>query len=583
MSKSVDPRRTRRPGPDPRLIVFVIIFGLVVVVSWTVAAAMTVAALVRGEQTSSQVTFNPVGMTLNLLSGRAKLDGLSGAISLALLVAIAMAAVMIWIVLARRQAKTVVDRQAKRYLSSNRDIASMSKKAAAEFAKRNFSSPAVAESPGLRIGHIPQKKSAGLYSTWEDLFLIIFGPRMGKTTTQVIPAIVDAPGPTLTTSNKRDIVDDTIGVTGARGQVYVFDPQNIAVGIDQTNWFFDPLDYVRRDPQVMDSAAMALADIFLCASRPGDGSGGDVYFSEAGRDLLGRMFLAAALNQSPIGDVFTWVNDDSRRDPLVILKRFPEWSQQAEALKGTYGITEKTRSGIFSQAQQMASALGRRAALQWVTPRAGAQRFSAYDFVRSAHDTLYLLSKEGADNAAALTTSLVAMVMVEAEKYGEECGGRLPVPLIAALDEAANVVRWPELPRLYSHYGSRSIILMTILQSYAQGVGVWGEHGMEALWSASSVLMYGGGVRDDRMLQKLEALVGEASEVTTSTSSSRDGRSTSTSHQDRKILTVSELASMPAGRAVVFAAKRRPLIAELEPWRTRSWPRETREQLGAKK
>lgn len=51
--------------------------------------------------------------------------------------------------------------------------------------------------------------------------------------------------------------------------------------------------------------------------------------------------------------------------------------------------------------------------------------------------------KKGAENAVALTTVLTATVITAAEAYGEECGNRLPVPLIAALDEAANVVRWP--------------------------------------------------------------------------------------------------------------------------------------------
>ena len=122
---------------------------------------------------------------------------------------------------------------------------------------------------------------------------------------------------------------------------------------------------------------------------------------------------------------------------------------------------------------------------------------------------------------------------------------------------------------------------MTILQSYAQGVSVWGEEGMEALWSASAILMYGGGVRDERMLQKLEALIGDAEEQTRSVSRSADGRSVSQSVREKKILTVAELASLEAGRAVVFASKRRPIIAQLEPWWERSWPREIKERLGA--
>ncbi|WP_225224449.1 TraM recognition domain-containing protein [Cellulomonas sp. JH27-2] len=59
-------------------------------------------------------------------------------------------------------------------------------------------------------------------------------------------------------------------------------------------------------------------------------------------------------------------------------------------------------------------------------------------------------------------------------------GGRLDVPLLGVLDEAANVCRWSQLPNLYSHFGSRGIVLMTILQSWSQGVQVWRREGMGA-------------------------------------------------------------------------------------------------------
>lgn len=471
---------------------------------------------------------------------------------------------------------------AAKHLASKQEIASFSRHEAEATARSWLPHPALAKShPGLRFGCVPHT-STGLYSTWEDLYLVIFGPRMGKTTSQVIPAIVDAPGHVVTTSNKRDIVDDTVGVTAARGSVWVFDPQRIAVGVEQEPWFFDPLDMVRRAPETMDASALRLADIFKTAARGVD-DGADAYFSEGGKELLSRFFLAAALDHRPIGDVFVWVNDDADRTPVSILNRHPEWSQQARALEAAYAITEKTRSGLFSQAAQMATPLGRRAALTWVTPAPGARRFDADEFVRTpGQDTMYILSKEGADNAAALTTALTAAIMTAAETYGEQSGGRLPIPLIAALDEAANVVRWPELPHLYSHYGSRGIILMTILQSYAQGAEIWGEAGMELMWSATAILLYGGGVRDDKMLQKLEALVGEAEVFETSTSRTGESpRSVSRQRRERKILTVADLASLEQGRALVLASKRRPMIAQMEPWWTRRWPARITQALGA--
>src|SRR5699024_12168901 len=132
--------------------------------------------------------------------------------------------------------------------SNNEYVRSLSRDNAAKAAARMFDNDQLAsDHPGLRIGHMPGRKKAGLYSTWEDLYLVIFGPRMGKTTSQVIPAIVDAPGSVVTTSNKRDIMDDTIGITSTSGTVRVFDPQNIAAGFEQEPLFIDHLDYASRD------------------------------------------------------------------------------------------------------------------------------------------------------------------------------------------------------------------------------------------------------------------------------------------------------------------------------------------------
>ena len=48
-------------------------------------------------------------------------------------------------------------------------------------------------------------------------------------------------------------------------------------------------------------------------------------------------------------------------------------------------------------------------------------------------------------------------------------GGRLALPLLAVLDEVANVCRWRELPDLYSHYGSRGIVVLSICSPGRRG------------------------------------------------------------------------------------------------------------------
>lgn len=138
----------------------------------------------------------------------------------------------------------------------------------------------------------------------------------------------------------------------------------------------------------------------------------------------------------------------------------------------------------------MANCLTNRQVSRWVTPQGWAEhrrQFVPADFVRHG-GTLYSLSKEGRGNAGPLMTALTVAIVRAAETLASTSpAGRLTVPLLGVLDEAANVCRWRELPNLYSHYGSRGIILMTILQSWSQGVDVWGESGMRRLWSASNI------------------------------------------------------------------------------------------------
>jgi len=129
----------------------------------------------------------------------------------------------------------------------------------------------------------------------------------------------------------------------------------------------------------------------------------------------------------------------------------------------------------------------------------------------------------------------------------------LPVPLVAILDEALNICRFPNLDSCYSHFGSRGIIIETILQNWAQGQEVWGDKGMEKLWSSANVKIYGGGVDDDRFLRRLSDLVGAHTHLTSSESLSgrrggtRNNVSVNVSNRERTILTIGELRELPQG------------------------------------
>jgi type IV secretory pathway TraG/TraD family ATPase VirD4 len=143
------------------------------------------------------------------------------------------------------------------------------------------------------------------------------------------------------------------------------------------------------------------------------------------------------------------------------------------------------------------------------------------------------------------------------------------VPFVAVLDEAANICRIRDLDSLYSHYGSRGICLVTILQNWAQGTVAWGPAGMEKLWSAANVRLYAGGVDDAAFLRRLSDLIGEHRRTQVTRTRTRDSGTTRTRSLVRETtLTTSDLRELPPGRAVAFVSGTPAFLLATRPWWT---------------
>jgi type IV secretory pathway TraG/TraD family ATPase VirD4 len=474
----------------------------------------------------------------------------------ALLVALTIAGLLAF---RRIRRGTRVDRVGK-FMGSGKDVESLTKRNAGQTASRLK----VDGKPGVPIGRSLSGNQT-LYGSWEDMHVDIWGPRTGKTTSRAIPAILDAPGAVLVTSNKRDVVDASRDVRARTAPVWVFDPQNIAG--EEPNWWWNPLTYVTDEVK-----AARLAEHFAAGSRD-PGARTDAFFDPAGQDLLAGLLLAAALEGRPITDVYSWVTRPTDETAVDILREngFP---LTADQVAGVVTAPERQRGGIYGTAQQMASCLTNRSVARWITPTSAEDdrpEFAPADFVRSG-GTLYSLSKEGRGTAGPLVTALTVAVIEAAEELAVESpNGRLRVPMVGVLDEAANVCRWKDLPDLYSHYGSRGIVLMTILQSWSQGADVWGESGMKKLWSASNIKVYGGGVSEAQFLEDLSRLVGDYDRVSRSKSYNLEGQLHRTVNKQlsrERILDVADLASMPKGRALVLSSGNRPTLIKTQPWMT---------------
>ncbi|QSB07182.1 type IV secretory system conjugative DNA transfer family protein [Natronoglycomyces albus] len=398
-----------------------------------------------------------------------------------------------------------------------------------------------------------------LFQSWEDMAVDIWGPRKGKTTARAIPAAVAAPGPLLVTSRKGDIVDATRGPREEKGRVWVFDPMAM---LDQEQAFWwNPLAPISS---VTDARRLAAAFTFS-----GDGTR-DEYFASKSDDLVANFILAAAVGGKTLVDVFAWTTRPRDDEPAQLLES-AGYIDPARAVRGAIGLPDKTRGGVYGGAEKAMAILTETATSAWITPTSGVPQFDPEAFVSST-DTLYLLSEDGPGAPAPLVAAFVDSIYRAGEVAARRSPGRrLNPPLLSVLDEAANICKIKNLPNLYSFYGSAGMPIITILQSFVQGVGVWGREGMQALWSAANIRVLGGGVSDAEFLENQSKLIGEFDEATHSHSSSTGSSSRSTSMRRRRILEPSDLTALPDGRVVVLPSGARPVLARTRAWWDSPW------------
>lgn len=529
--------------------------GLVLVTLWAVAAVW-LGARAWGWATGGSLPGHPVALLIAVARGEAGGAGLWTAVAAcgAGLVAVPAALAR----LARRALRGAAPHRARgdraaRLTGRAGDTRALSPEAAAAKAARLGVG---ADWTSLPIGRAIISGRRWLVSGMEDVCLLIAGPRIGKTTCWVVPRVQRARGAVVVTSNKRDIVDITRAQRSGYGEVHVFDPQGLAA--EPQAFWWDPLETV-----VDATSAEQLTRVLVDATRDATAQRNE-FFDSASQSLLAALLLAAAKGGKPLTAIHKWINAPDDDEPLEMLRAAGE-TTMATTLAGMVNLVHETRSGVYGGAGVMVRFITDERAMAWITPHPFLPQFHPADFVRG-HGTLYCLSaKEQLSTVPIVTALTVAVVRAALDHAKAQPGGRLAIPMLIELDEAANVCRWADLPDMYSHFGSRGILVDTVVQSWSQMVTAWGEQGARTLWSASNVAVYGGGSRDVGFLRDLSQIIGTEWRDSVQVSRSRgQGRSRSVSResQSRPIASEQELAALPAGRAWVLASGCTPVLAQ---------------------
>lgn len=183
-------------------------------------------------------------------------------------------------------------RQALRWLATPRDVALLTPRGvdvAARRLRKDLPERPLYEDFGVVLGRL-EPRGPTLRAGHEQTVLAIMASGSGsdKTTSVVVPAVLDAPGAVLCTSNKADAWACTATLRAEVGAVFTFDPQGVAQA-QQTFWW-DPLAALTTVDSAERLAATFVADVE---------DGRDVW-GPAAQELLAALFMTAAVSGGTI-------------------------------------------------------------------------------------------------------------------------------------------------------------------------------------------------------------------------------------------------------------------------------------------
>jgi len=412
------------------------------------------------------------------------------------------------------------------------------------------------------VWHLARYGRHEVFAQHEDAVLVIGPSGSGKSHYFAKRAVLEAIGPTLTTSTKGDVVRASLSACLARGQVTIYDLGDVLSASDTRGaepFRWDPVPAC-VDPEVALQRGAAWA-----AAQPMKHVGNADWFSQRAAELLARLLHAAALDGRTIMDVARWAQNISDREPGHILERsgpagWSDWvrSLQANSADQTMGSLQMTLTGILG-------ALASPKVAQTLTPRRG-EGFDPRAFL-DAPNSLHLVADQrlGSIVAPVFTMIVDEILTVAGNRSQVQDRGFLWPPLRCVLDELPNLAPIPRFDGHMSDSGSRGIQLIPIVQSRAQMRDRFGTDSANAIWGTAAMRLLLPGVREADLLQEVSQLAGRHEVARSTTTVSGQGRSRSHSMQWEDRLRPEQISEIPLGTAWMLYRELPPVRVTLLP------------------
>ncbi|MER6811115.1 TraM recognition domain-containing protein [Spirillospora sp. NPDC000708] len=385
-----------------------------------------------------------------------------------------------------------------------------------------------------------------LYASADESVVVVAAPRQGKDVHFVTPFTIDAPGPCIVTSTRRETFVNTAMVRAQYGRVYVFDPYDWTGWPHRVRW-----NYLEgcEDANVVGIRSGAL--VWACGFRM-EKEGGRVV---GGVTTIVRCLLhAGAVGGLTIREVVRWAYEANADEAVDILR---EAESEGRGAPGYAAALEFNRRDerLWSGVMQVMSCFSIPRVLDDLSPPPG-ERFDFNEFLKG-RNTMYFITKQHNEHGsiAPVVADMVEEFFALARRAARiQSTGRLDPPLTFELNQVTDICPLPELPTYVGDSGGYGIGVHTYLTSMADARAEWGPRAAE-LWDNSTFRVIAGGGGSAADLAELSELVG--------------------GHGGRPALHPEEIRTLSFGRAALVAGTARPVEMWLTPW----WKRTDRDDI----
>ncbi|WP_217922732.1 type IV secretory system conjugative DNA transfer family protein [Miltoncostaea oceani] len=407
--------------------------------------------------------------------------------------------------------------------------------------------------PGrLTLGRLGRR----LVATEPRASTIVIGPsQSGKTAGLAIPAILEAAGPVLAVSVKRDLLDRTLAARGSRGEVWIYDPTGAAHLDDERVVGWDP---VRSCVEWADARRMAHN---LTSAQAASGSRDAEFWLQMAAKLLAPLLLAAAGKiDGSMRDVVSWVDSGEQTVVADLLLDLGEPDAHA-AFTATCRREERTLSSVYATTEAVLAPFADPAVLE-STARHGIDTGALLD----GRNTLYIVAPaKDQERLAPLFAGLVEHVVDAA--YARAAAGRPCGPsLLVVLDEAANTAPIRNLPQIAATAAGQGIQVVTVFQDLAQARSRYGE-AADTILANHRAKLFLSGISDGRTLEYLgRALGDEEVGYESRTRGERGSTSRTRGTRTRRLAPADAVRGIAPGEAILVYGHLPPARLSLRPW-----------------